>query len=112
MGTGVDTGVSDHRQTGLGASVSSSQSAESRGPGAAAAILFLALAGIALHLFCLWAPPGLGGHALRSGANLPLYLVLALGGTPLLDGLLRNLFRAEFGSALRGAVPPCSLADC
>ena len=58
-------------------------------------IAFLALLGIAAHLIARF-----GFHATTTQYNLPLILVLTLGGAPLLFDLLRRIVRGEFGSDL------------
>lgn len=59
------------------------------------AIAALALLGIALHLL-LRGFPGVSA----AGKELPLLVVLSLGGGPLVAGLLRKLVQKEFGSDL------------
>jgi heavy metal translocating P-type ATPase len=62
-------------------------------------IATLALAGIAAHLVLRW-----GAGADAAIANLPLYLVLAGGGTPLVLGLATKALRREFGSDLLAGI--------
>lgn len=64
-----------------------------------AMIATLALAAIALHLTLRFAFK-LSPHAY----DFPLYVALALGGTPLVYGLLRQLLRAKFGSDLLAGI--------
>jgi hypothetical protein len=45
-----------------------------------------------------------GGVASPTAQRLPLFLTLALGGTPLLYDLLHQLFRRESGSDLLGGI--------
>ena len=62
-------------------------------------IAVLALTGIALHLALRY-----GVHAAQLRANLPLFVVLALGGTPLVWELLQKLVKREFGSDLLAGI--------
>ncbi|MBB6051806.1 heavy metal translocating P-type ATPase [Armatimonas rosea] len=62
-------------------------------------IALLALTGIALHLGLRF-----GFHAASLPTNLPLFAVLALGGTPLVWELLQKLARREFGSDLLAGI--------
>ncbi len=65
-----------------------------------AAIAVLAIAAIACHLLLRWA---VGTAAEFHGSrviNFPLLVALALGGVPLVGGLLARLLRREFGSDL------------
>ena len=59
----------------------------------------LALTGIALHLGLRF-----GVHAATFPTNLPLFVVLALGGTPLVWELLQKLVTREFGSDLLAGI--------
>ena len=71
-------------------------------PGAAArasGIAILALAGILTHLALRW---GVGASAAASA--LPLYVVLAAGGVPLVLTLGLKLVRREFGSDLLAGI--------
>ncbi len=67
-------------------------------------IAALALLGIALHLIVRFGFPGLSGTGGFSLRDLPLLVVLVLGGTPLVIGLLRKLARKEFGSDLLAGI--------
>src|SRR5579864_6816271 len=58
-------------------------------------IALLALLGISAHLIFRF-----GFHAAAQQYNLPLILVLTIGGAPLLFDLLRRIIRREFGSDL------------
>jgi heavy metal translocating P-type ATPase len=60
-------------------------------------IAVLSLAGIALHLVLRF---GFSSTA----AEIPLYVVLSLGGVPLVAGLLGKLVRGEFGSDLLAGI--------
>jgi len=62
-------------------------------------IAALAIAAIALHLALRY-----GFHAATGTHQAPLLAALALGGPPLLYGLLRKLLRREFGSDLLGGI--------
>lgn len=62
-------------------------------------IAVLALTGIALHLGLRF-----GFHAAKLPTNLPLFMVLALGGTPLVWELLKKLIKREFGSDLLAGI--------
>ena len=62
-------------------------------------IAAVALAGIVLHLFLRF-----GLHASTTAAQVPLLVVLALGGIPLVYELLRKLLRREFGSDLLAGI--------
>jgi heavy metal translocating P-type ATPase len=62
-------------------------------------IALLALVGIALHLGLRF-----GLHAATLPTNLPLFVVLALGGTPLVWELLQKLLKREFGSDLLAGI--------
>ena len=62
-------------------------------------IAMLALTGIALHLGLRF-----GVHAATFPTNLPLFVVLALGGTPLVWELLQKLVTREFGSDLLAGI--------
>ena len=62
-------------------------------------IAVLALTGIALHLGLRF-----GFHAAKLPTNLPLFVVLALGGTPLVWELLKKLIKREFGSDLLAGI--------
>jgi len=57
-----------------------------------AAIALLAAFGIAAHLVLRFAFPSLPNQ------TLPLFIVLVLGGSPLVFGLVRNVLRLEFGA--------------
>jgi heavy metal translocating P-type ATPase len=63
-----------------------------------AAIAALALAGIAIHLGSRWT------DASEFLQQLPLYVVLAAGGTPLVISLARKALRGEFGSDLLAGI--------
>src|SRR5574338_1453669 len=65
----------------------------------ASAIAALALAGILTHLALRW-----GSDASPAAIALPLYVVLAGGGVPLVASLARKLFRREFGSDLLAGI--------
>ena len=68
------------------------------------AIAALAATGIAVHVVLRLAlGPGHLNGSFRT-ADLPLFIVLALGGIPLVIGLLGNLLRAEFGSDLLAGI--------
>src|SRR5579872_7097419 len=58
-------------------------------------IAYLALLGIAAHLIARF-----GLHAATKLYDLPLILVLTIGGAPLLFDLLRRIMHREFGSDL------------
>ena len=58
-------------------------------------IALLAMLGISVHLIVRF-----GFHAAARQYNLPLILVLTIGGAPLLFDLLRRIIRREFGSDL------------
>jgi heavy metal translocating P-type ATPase len=58
-------------------------------------IALLAMLGISMHLIVRF-----GFHAAARQYNLPLILVLTIGGAPLLFDLLRRIIRREFGSDL------------
>lgn len=62
-------------------------------------IAILATAGIALHLLLRFAL-----HVRPQFASLPLYVVLVLGGLPLLIGLIGRLWHREFGSDLLAGI--------
>ncbi len=62
-------------------------------------ITILATTGIALHLLLRFAL-----HVRPQFVPLPLYVVLVLGGLPLLIGLVRRLWRREFGSDLLAGI--------
>ncbi|WP_309720345.1 heavy metal translocating P-type ATPase [Armatimonas sp.] len=62
-------------------------------------IALLALIGIALHLGLRF-----GIHAAALLTNLPLFVVLALGGIPLVLELLQKLVKREFGSDLLAGI--------
>lgn len=62
-------------------------------------IALLALIGIALHLGLRF-----GVHAATLPTNLPLFVVLALGGVPLVWELLQKLLKREFGSDLLAGI--------
>lgn len=62
-------------------------------------IATLAAAGIVLFLILRFSPLGLEPYA-----NYPLYIVLALGGIPLVIGLIKNVIRLEFGSDLLAGI--------
>ena len=67
-------------------------------------IAALALAGIALHLLARYGlklPRGAHGSEL---ADIPLLVVLALGGTPLVAALVAKMLRREFGSDLLAGI--------
>ncbi len=61
-------------------------------------IAVLALAGIAVHLVLRF------GTDLTAQSNLPLYVVLGVGGTPLVAGLAVKLVRGQFGSDLLAGI--------
>lgn len=61
-------------------------------------IAVLAVAGMALHGILRWT------HSPLQMANWPLYVVLAVGGTPLIWTLLKKLVRREFGSDLLAGI--------
>jgi heavy metal translocating P-type ATPase len=63
----------------------------------AGAIATIATAGILVHLALRWTVPA-------ATANLPLYIVLAAGGTPLVIGLAAKALRREFGSDLLAGI--------
>ncbi len=62
-------------------------------------IALLALGGIVLHLGLRY-----GFHVAQLQTNLPLFTVLALGGTPLVWELLKKLVKREFGSDLLAGI--------
>jgi heavy metal translocating P-type ATPase len=62
-------------------------------------IACLAIAGIALHLLLRFGPTSGSPQA-----NLPLFIVLAVGGVPLTAELLLKLFRRQFGSDLLAGI--------
>ena len=62
-------------------------------------IALLALTGIALHLVLHF-----GIHTAQLLTNLPLFVVLVLGGTPLVWDLLKKLVKREFGSDLLAGI--------
>jgi heavy metal translocating P-type ATPase len=64
------------------------------------AITILATAGIAIHLLLL----RFVVHIRSQFASLPLYVVLLLGGLPLLIELIRRLWHREFGSDLLAGI--------
>jgi heavy metal translocating P-type ATPase len=64
-----------------------------------ALIAALAIAGILAHLWLRWVT---GASAFA--AHLPLYVVLAAGGTPLVFGLARKAARRQFGSDLLAGI--------
>src|SRR6476660_3799627 len=64
-------------------------------PARASAIAALATAGIVAHAVLRW-----GAHASPFVAAMPLYIVLAAGGTPLVVTLAIALYRREFHSDL------------
>ncbi len=63
------------------------------------AIAALSLAAIALHLLLRFS-----FATSRTASNAPLWVVLAIGGVPLVYDLLKKLLRREFGSDLLGGV--------
>lgn len=67
-------------------------------------IAALALAGIALHLVWRFGWPGSATTTPLPAHQYPLLVVLALGGTPLVWGLIRCALRGEFGSDLLAAL--------
>jgi heavy metal translocating P-type ATPase len=64
-----------------------------------AIIAALAIVAIAAHLVLRF-----GSHTPERVYNIPLFVALALGGTPLVYGLLRQLFRGKFGSDLLAGI--------
>jgi heavy metal translocating P-type ATPase len=62
-------------------------------------IAAVAVAGIAVHLWLRWALDTSPG-----AARLPLFIVLALGGAPLVVDLLRQALRREFGADLLAGI--------
>lgn len=62
-------------------------------------IALLALGGITLHLGLRF-----GVHVAQLPSNLPLFVVLALGGVPLVWELLQKLLKREFGSDLLAGI--------
>lgn len=54
--------------------------------------------GISVHLFLRWGPLG------AEYQNVPLFVVLALGGTPLVYQLLRQVVKREFGADLLAGI--------
>jgi heavy metal translocating P-type ATPase len=62
-------------------------------------IAVIALAGIAAHLALRW-----GGGVSMTARDLPLYVVLAAGGVPLVLGLALKLVRRQFGSDLLAGI--------
>jgi heavy metal translocating P-type ATPase len=93
---------SEDRQTSGAPSLGSGASASVSTPGAQSRetyIALLAAAGIAAY-FALHYLVGVRAEIY----NLPLYLTLAVGGLPLLIGLVRRLLRAEFGSDLLAGI--------
>ncbi|MBI1372676.1 MAG: cadmium-translocating P-type ATPase [Phycisphaera sp.] len=62
-------------------------------------IALLALAAIATHLILRF-----GAEASALAANIPLFVALGLGGTPLVVGLLVKLMRQQFGSDLLAGI--------
>ena len=67
-------------------------------------IAALALVGIALHLIWRFGWPGSDPTSTLPAHQYPLLVVLALGGTPLVWGLIRCALRGEFGSDLLAAL--------
>jgi heavy metal translocating P-type ATPase len=67
-------------------------------------IAALALVGIALHLIWRFGWPGSDPTTTLPTHQYPLLVVLALGGTPLVWGLIRCALRGEFGSDLLAAL--------
>jgi heavy metal translocating P-type ATPase len=67
-------------------------------------IAALALAGIALHIVWRFGWPGSASTTALPAHQYPLLVVLALGGTPLVWGLIRCALRGEFGSDLLAAL--------
>jgi len=69
-----------------------------------AAIACLALAGIAAHLVIRFGFPGGHGIGPIPAQDIPLLVVLAAGGTPLVAGLIGKMVRREFGSDLLAGI--------
>ncbi len=67
-------------------------------------IAVLAVACIAAHLVARYLLPAWLPSMRAGGWNAPLYVALALGGVPLLAGLLRAVARGEFGSDLLAGI--------
>jgi len=67
-------------------------------------IAILAVTGIALHLVLRYAAPHFTPRVSASAAMVPLYVVLALGGIPLVAALATKLIRGEFGSDLLAGI--------
>jgi len=67
-------------------------------------IAALALFGIAVHLVWRFGGPSGGSSLPFSAHQSPLLIVLALGGTPLVWGLVRCALRGQFGSDLLAAL--------
>lgn len=59
-------------------------------------IALLALLGIAVHLVLRW--------TVGSGETIPLAIVIAVGGVPLVFGLLRDVLRGKFGADLLAGI--------
>ncbi|HKC70334.1 MAG TPA: heavy metal translocating P-type ATPase, partial [Terriglobales bacterium] len=94
--------LSQERQTSRAPSLAAGATASVSTPGAQSRetyIALLAAAGIAAY-FALHYLVGVRADIY----NLPLYLTLAVGGLPLLIGLTRRLFKAEFGSDLLAGI--------
>ena len=62
-------------------------------------IAVLALAGIAVHLLFRF-----GLHTSLTVQHIPLWMILGLGGIPLLYDLLKRLLRRQFGSDLLAGI--------
>ena len=62
-------------------------------------IAVLSAAGIVAHVSLRW-----GTSVSVFATNLPLYLVLAVGGVPLVSGLLAKALRRQFGSDLLAGI--------
>jgi heavy metal translocating P-type ATPase len=73
--------------------------AQARGPAMDTAIAVFTAAAIAAHLVLHF-----GVGAPSAAARIPLYLALALGGTPLVFDLVRKVARREFGSDLLAGI--------
>lgn len=86
-------------ETGLAESVRSARrhDAEQHARALQTGTAVLAVCGIALYLVFRFA-------VASPAAEVPLYFVLALGGVPLVGGLLTKLFRGEFGSDLLAGI--------
>lgn len=69
-------------------------------PRAETLIAYLSVAGIAFHLALRFGAPRLMAFGRIPASDLPLLLVLALGGVPLVWGLLVKLAHRQFGSDL------------